>query len=350
MAQTVNSSASRNFSTVLHGTITEQSDRGQPNGVTAARMAAIASRSARADEAGRRLGSASSTGQAQTAAAAAAAATRRVSAPRARPDAAPTSTRDIGTGPCINAAPQDGVTSKRLPFTIESVLPPIPQSFKCPITHEVMRDPVMTQDGHVYESDAIQEWFRRGHRTSPVTGAELVNLALLPEVPLRRAIEEYMALRPEIARRELALRSDLLTLRNMTEKLEQELKTKDQMLRDGNRGEAAASSSASTSSSTACCPETTSERHEQNQILAGSSKVDSPENLRPALASLPTPCRDATTRGNRKFSEQAPPAPAPVGRTNKMVELIKAMTGRGRSTRRRPTSARARSQDPDAHY
>merc|ERR1719162_2421034 len=104
----------------------------------------------------------------------------------------------------------------RLPAALAPALPPVPKSFKCPITQEVMLDPVMTQDGHVYESESIQEWFRRGHRTSPVTGAELTNLALLPEVPLRRAIEEYMALRPEIARRELSLRNDLVELRNTT--------------------------------------------------------------------------------------------------------------------------------------
>lgn len=33
------------------------------------------------------------------------------------------------------------------------------QSFLCPITHQVMQDPVMTADGHSYEREAIEEWY-----------------------------------------------------------------------------------------------------------------------------------------------------------------------------------------------
>jgi len=116
-----------------------------------------------------------------------------------------------------------GDSGRGLAPGMESFLPPVPASFKCPITHDVMRDPVVTQDGHVYEREAIQEWFRRGHRSSPVTGMMLPNLALLPEVPLRRAIEEYMCLRPDIARKEYNLRSALLAAQEVAKDLEQEL-------------------------------------------------------------------------------------------------------------------------------
>jgi len=33
-----------------------------------------------------------------------------------------------------------------------------PPEFYCPITHEVMVDPVVAQDGHTYERQAIEEW------------------------------------------------------------------------------------------------------------------------------------------------------------------------------------------------
>lgn len=102
-------------------------------------------------------------------------------------------------------------------IAIESV--PIPTSFKCPITHDVLQHPVVTHDGQVYEQSAIQEWFRRGHRTSPVTGIELPSLALTPETPLRRAIEEYMCARPEIASAKL----ELLSVQHAAELLEAEL-------------------------------------------------------------------------------------------------------------------------------
>lgn len=39
----------------------------------------------------------------------------------------------------------------------------------CPISYDVFNDPVTAEDGHVYERRAIEEWYARGHRTSPMT-------------------------------------------------------------------------------------------------------------------------------------------------------------------------------------
>lgn len=64
-------------------------------------------------------------------------------------------------------------------------------SFKCPITGELLKDPVQTVDGQVYERSGIEEWFRRGYRTSPATGAALECTDLTSNAALRRAIEEY---------------------------------------------------------------------------------------------------------------------------------------------------------------
>ena len=47
-----------------------------------------------------------------------------------------------------------------------------------------MTDPVATVDGQSYERDAIQEWFRRRHRTSPATGAFCFWCTLLPAPPV----------------------------------------------------------------------------------------------------------------------------------------------------------------------
>jgi len=334
-------SASRNFSTVLAA-------NHAVDGASSVSRASVTARTAppvAAQQGGwsgaRRPTSAAPVTQTAAAAAAAAVSRRALANPRARAQ----DTRDIGIGPCPG---QDGVV-KRVPFSVESVLPPVPQSFKCPITHEVMRDPVMTQDGHVYESDAIQEWFRRGHRTSPVTGAELINLALLPEVPLRRAIEEYMALRPEIARKELTLRSDLLTQRGVVEKLEQELKLKDKMLRDMGCTQRAEASASSTNE--ACSSSSTSSGALEfaSHSQPGADKGSSPEKMgRPAHLNVPTPCRDGRGRKPHQASpEPSQPTQPTTGRTNKLQELIKAMSWRGRATQRR---TRARSQDPDARY
>ena len=66
-----------------------------------------------------------------------------------------------------------------------------PDSFYCPITREIMIDPVMTLDGQTYERTAIEKWFRNGKSTSPSTGATLPSLNLIPNIALRKAIEEY---------------------------------------------------------------------------------------------------------------------------------------------------------------
>lgn len=73
--------------------------------------------------------------------------------------------------------------SEEVSLALEAV--PIPGSFRCPISHDIMSDPVVTVDGQVYERSQIAEWFRRGHRTSPATGANLPSLVLTAEVPLR---------------------------------------------------------------------------------------------------------------------------------------------------------------------
>ena len=66
----------------------------------------------------------------------------------------------------------------------------MPAPFLCPITGEVMTDPVSTVDGHTYERTAIERWLRT-HDTSPMTGAELMRKDLTPAISLRQLIEEF---------------------------------------------------------------------------------------------------------------------------------------------------------------
>jgi len=91
-------------------------------------------------------------------------------------------------------------------------LMPVPDSFVCPISAAIMVDPVATVDGCIYERQYIERWFRerrqQGHRiTSPVTGLELPSATLMPLVALQRAIEAYLAHRPELKREHMAGRS-----------------------------------------------------------------------------------------------------------------------------------------------
>ncbi len=42
-----------------------------------------------------------------------------------------------------------------------------PSSFLCPITHELMTDPVIDPDGNSFERSAIENWLKE-HSTSPI--------------------------------------------------------------------------------------------------------------------------------------------------------------------------------------
>ena len=67
----------------------------------------------------------------------------------------------------------------------------VPAAFRCPITTELMRNPVVASDGQTYERSAIEEWFG-SHRTSPMTGARLTNLSLTENHLVRSQIAAFL--------------------------------------------------------------------------------------------------------------------------------------------------------------
>lgn len=87
-------------------------------------------------------------------------------------------------------------------FNLASSRTEVPLDFICPITHEIMKDPILAEgmntavlmtmhiltkksfhteihlinsfpDGFSYEKDALEEWFDRGKYTSPMTNIEI---------------------------------------------------------------------------------------------------------------------------------------------------------------------------------
>lgn len=69
-------------------------------------------------------------------------------------------------------------------------LPPL-QTFYCPITQDVMENPVEIESGHTFEMAAIQKWFAEGHRVCPVSKMELQRISLKPNRLLQQSIEEW---------------------------------------------------------------------------------------------------------------------------------------------------------------
>ena len=68
----------------------------------------------------------------------------------------------------------------------------LPEDFICPITFEIMADPVITiADGETYERAAIEDWFARGNRTAPRSNEPLGDTTLVPNKTLKRAITTW---------------------------------------------------------------------------------------------------------------------------------------------------------------
>ncbi|XVF00768.1 hypothetical protein REPUB_Repub04eG0029800 [Reevesia pubescens] len=67
----------------------------------------------------------------------------------------------------------------------------IPHEFLCPITLEIMTDPVIVATGQSYERDSIRKWLNSNHRTCPKTGQTLDHLSLAPNFALRNLILQW---------------------------------------------------------------------------------------------------------------------------------------------------------------
>lgn len=66
--------------------------------------------------------------------------------------------------------------------------------FLCPVTHDIMRDPVVSADGYTYERSAIARWFETS-RKSPVTGQTLPHAELVPNHSVRTLLKSLIDLR-----------------------------------------------------------------------------------------------------------------------------------------------------------
>ncbi|CAG9320686.1 unnamed protein product [Blepharisma stoltei] len=105
----------------------------------------------------------------------------------------------------------------------------IPDDFCCPITGDLMEDPVVAADGHSYERESITAWFQR-KKTSPLTGLALKSTVLLDNHSLKAIINKFKENIPKI-QLENQIKIDLLEAINMREAfLEDHLKKEKEQL------------------------------------------------------------------------------------------------------------------------
>ncbi|KAK4754814.1 hypothetical protein SAY87_008571 [Trapa incisa] len=67
----------------------------------------------------------------------------------------------------------------------------VPHEFRCPISLEIMTDPVIVASGQTYERESITRWLDSDHRTCPKTGQVLEHLSLAPNYALRNLILQW---------------------------------------------------------------------------------------------------------------------------------------------------------------
>ena len=96
------------------------------------------------------------------------------------------------TGDCpINSAPRPP------PRPAAAAPPPAPaatppEHLMCPISIDLLVDPVFAADGHTYSRAEIQAWLDTGKRTSPKTNEPLAHTTLTPNHLVRSMVQEYL--------------------------------------------------------------------------------------------------------------------------------------------------------------
>ncbi|KAG6415943.1 hypothetical protein SASPL_123363 [Salvia splendens] len=67
----------------------------------------------------------------------------------------------------------------------------VPDEYRCPISLDLMNDPVIVASGHTYDRNSIAQWINSGHHTCPKSGQRLIHMALIPNYALRSLIQQW---------------------------------------------------------------------------------------------------------------------------------------------------------------
>uniref|UniRef100_A0A7N0RAR4 RING-type E3 ubiquitin transferase n=1 Tax=Kalanchoe fedtschenkoi TaxID=63787 RepID=A0A7N0RAR4_KALFE len=67
------------------------------------------------------------------------------------------------------------------------------EDFRCPISLELMSDPVTVSTGQTYDRSSIQKWLKAGNMLCPKTGERLTSAELVPNHSLKKLIDQFCA-------------------------------------------------------------------------------------------------------------------------------------------------------------
>lgn len=65
------------------------------------------------------------------------------------------------------------------------------EDFRCPISLELMTDPVTVSTGQTYDRVSIQKWLKSGNFVCPKTGEKLRSTELVPNTSLKKLIQQF---------------------------------------------------------------------------------------------------------------------------------------------------------------
>lgn len=68
----------------------------------------------------------------------------------------------------------------------------IPHLFRCPISLDLLTDPVTLSTGQTYDRSSIEKWLNLGNQTCPVTMQKLQDSSMVPNHTLRHLIDQWL--------------------------------------------------------------------------------------------------------------------------------------------------------------
>ncbi|KAK7399377.1 hypothetical protein VNO78_10559 [Psophocarpus tetragonolobus] len=109
----------------------------------------------------------------------------------------------------------------------------IPFLFRCPISLDLLEDPVTLCTGQTYDRSNIEKWLAAGNLTCPVTMQKLHDPSIVPNHTLRHLIDQWLQLGPlfDPANPETSTIDSLASLKRTLESHESSLENKFQALK-----------------------------------------------------------------------------------------------------------------------
>ncbi|XP_058075790.1 U-box domain-containing protein 16 [Magnolia sinica] len=92
-------------------------------------------------------------------------------------------------GKCVLFGPSTPRSLPKLGFAVADAFFPV--DFRCPISLDLMQDPVVVASGQTYDRASISRWFGSGHATCPKTGQVLPHSDLIPNLALKNLISSW---------------------------------------------------------------------------------------------------------------------------------------------------------------